>query len=65
MAEFIDLHRADYGVEALCAQLPISPSSYYEHKARLANPERLPARAKRDQQLLPEIQRVWDENLQV
>jgi hypothetical protein len=45
MAEFIDLHRADYGVETLCRQLPMSPSSYYEHKARQANPERLPARA--------------------
>lgn len=65
MVAFIDEHRAEYGVEPICKQLPIAPSSYYEHKARQAAPERLPARAKRDQRLALEIRRVWDENLQV
>ncbi len=65
MVSFIDEHRAEHGVESICAQLPIAPSTYYEHKAREAEPQRLPSRARRDRALLPEIRRVWDENLQV
>jgi hypothetical protein len=42
MVAFIDAHRGDYGVESICRQLPIAPSTYYEHKAREADPERLP-----------------------
>ena len=38
MVSFIDAHRAEYGVEPICAQLPIAPSTYYEHKARQADP---------------------------
>jgi transposase InsO family protein len=45
--------------------LPIAPSTYYEHKAREADPERLPARAKRDAWLMPEALRVWQENFRV
>jgi hypothetical protein len=44
MVAFIDAHRDDYGVESICRQLPITPSTYYEHKAREAEPERLPPR---------------------
>jgi transposase InsO family protein len=65
MVPFIDEHRDEYGVEPICRQLPIAPSTYYEQKAREANPDRLPDRVKRDQQLEPEIQRVWDEHFQV
>jgi len=65
MVSFIDAHRAEYGVESICRQLPIAPSTYYEHKARAANPERLPPRARRDEALKPDIRRVWDENFQV
>ncbi len=36
MVSFIDQHRSEYGVEPICAQLPIAPSTYYEHKAREA-----------------------------
>ena len=62
MASFIDEHRADYGVEPICELLPIAPSTYYEHKAREAEPGRLPARARRDADLRGSIQRVWQEN---
>jgi putative transposase len=65
MVAFIDAHRGVYGVEPICAPLPIAPSTYYEHKAREGDPQRLPARARRDRVLLPEIRRVWDENLKV
>ena len=65
MVAFIDHHRDRYGVESICAQLPIAPSQYYEHKAREAMPERLPPRTRRDRELLPEIQRVHAENFGV
>ena len=65
MVSFIDEHRDAYGVEPICGQLPIAPSTYYEHKARETDPERLPPRTRRDRALLNEIQRVWDENFQV
>jgi putative transposase len=65
MAAFIETHRAEYGVEPICAMLPIAPSTYYEHRARRRDPSRRPARAKRDEALQIQIRRVWDENLQV
>jgi len=65
MVSFIDAHRDLYGVEPICKQLPIAPSLYYEHKARQADPERLPPRSRRDQALVPEIQRVYEENFRV
>jgi len=30
MTSFIDEQRGDYGVEPICAVLPIAPSTYYE-----------------------------------
>lgn len=65
MMTFIDAHRDEYGVEPICAQLPIAPSTYYEHKAREIDPKRVPPRVKRDRELKVDIQRVWDENFQV
>ncbi len=32
MVSFIDEHRGSHGVEPICSQLPIAPSSYYERK---------------------------------
>jgi len=65
MVAFVDAHRAEYGVEPICAELPIAPSTYYEHKARQADPGRLPPRVQRDAELCTSIQRVWDENFRV
>jgi len=65
MVSFIDAHREAHGVESICRQLPIAPSTYYEIKAREADPSRLPPRARRDAQLEPEIQRVYEENFRV
>jgi putative transposase len=65
MVSFIDEHRDAYGVEPICAMVPIAPSTYYERKGQQANPERLSARARRDLELQPEIQRVWNENFRV
>jgi putative transposase len=65
MVEFIDQHRDAYGVESICAQLPIAPSQYYEQKAREADPARLPPRLRRERALRPEIRRVHEENFGV
>ncbi len=62
---FIDEHRAEHGVEPICRVLPIAPSTYRAHAARLADPSKRSDRARRDAELRPEIQRVWNENLQV
>jgi len=65
MVSFIDAHRDVYGVEPICAQLPIAPSQYYEHKGRQADPERRPPRLRRDEALRPQIRRVHAENFGV
>ena len=44
---------------------PIAPSTYRAHARRVADPSRLSDRAKRDAELRPKIQRVWDENFNV
>ena len=62
MVAFIDQHRDAYGVEPICAVLPIAPSVYYERKARQANPTLLPPRLRRGIELRPEIRRVWEES---
>ena len=64
MMSFIDEHRAEYGVEPICAVLPIAPSTYYEGKACEADPSRRSARARRDEELRIEVRRVWDQNFQ-
>jgi len=65
MVAFIDAHRDEYGVEPICEQLPIAPSTYYEMKARQAAPARLPARTRRDGELKAEIGRVHAANFGV
>jgi len=62
MTAFVDEHRGVCGVEPICTMLPIAPSTYYEHKARQADPSRLPVRVQRDAVLSEEIARVWQEN---
>jgi transposase InsO family protein len=65
MVAFIDDHRSAYGVEPICRVLPIAPSTYYAHKAWVRDPASRSARARRDEELKPEIRRVWDQNFQV
>ena len=62
MVTFIDAHRGAYGVEPICAELPIAPATYHAHKARQADPTRRPARSVRDAELKREICRVWTEH---
>jgi putative transposase len=65
MVTFIDHHRNSYGVESICAVLPIAPSTYFRHKAQQQQPETRSARARRDDALRAAIQRVWDAHHQV
>jgi putative transposase len=65
MTAFIDANREVHGVEPICEVLQFAPSTYYEHRARHADPERRSNRACKDDVLCAEIQRVWDENKQV
>ena len=65
MNAFIDEHRARLGVEPICTALQVAPSAYRRHAARAREPALLPARMQRDSQLLPEVQRVFEQNLRV
>ena len=60
MTSFICDHRERFGVEPICAQLPIAPSTYYAARSRPPS-----ARATRDEELRREIQRVYDANYRV
>jgi putative transposase len=62
MVAFIDQYRDRYGVEPICKELRIEPSRYHRHKTLEQHPEWCSARAKFDEQLTPEIRRVWEEN---
>jgi putative transposase len=65
MVGFIDEHREKFGVEPICAVLPIAPSLYYELKARECDRHRWPARTRRNEELCEHIGRVWRENREV
>ncbi len=65
MVSFLDEHREEHGIEPICRQLPIAPSTYYEQKAREADPSRLAKRAVRDAELRQEIERVWKKHFGV
>jgi putative transposase len=65
MVAFIEEHRAEYGVEPICAVLPIAPATYYEQRAWKRDPKRRCERAKRDDKLRFEIERVWKANFSV
>jgi putative transposase len=64
MRGFIDQHRATHGVKPICKVLQIAPSGYRRHAAQQRNPSLRCARGKRDATLLPQIERVWQVNLQ-
>jgi transposase InsO family protein len=61
----VDTHRERFGVEPICKVLRIAPSGYRRHAAQQRNPARRCARTQRDDALIPEIERVWQANLQV
>jgi putative transposase len=62
MVSYIDENKEKHGVESICKELPIAPSTYYDHKVKQRQPDKRSTRAKRDDDLKVDIQRVWDEN---
>ena len=65
MRDFIDAHRGTHGVEPICKVLQIAPSGYRRYAAHQQDPTLRPARARRDEELVPQIERVWQANMQV
>jgi putative transposase len=62
---FVDEHRDQFRVEPICSVLQFAPSAYRRHAARQRDPSLISQRAQRDAELKPQIQRVWDSNMQV
>jgi len=62
MAEFVHANRNLYGVEPMCAVLPIAPSTYYRYRECWLDPSRRSERAQRDEVLCVEIERVWKDS---
>ena len=62
MVLFIDQYRDEYGVEPICALLPIAPSTYYRSKDLERHPGRCSSRTQRDDVLKTEIRRVWEDS---
>ena len=60
--DFIDQHRDQHGVEPICKELPIAPSTYRRCKVLERQPEKRSERTRRDDQLCHDIQRVWEES---
>jgi putative transposase len=60
MMAFIDAHREELGIEPICRELAIAPSSYHEHAVRLADPGKRSTRARRDDEIRAQIKRAHD-----
>src|SRR5207302_5971890 len=60
MITFINEHKDAYGVEPICAELPIAPSTYYAARSRPPS-----ARCVADEELKEQITEVYEENYQV
>ena len=57
---YIDEHRGQFGVEPICKELQVAPSTYYAAKSRLPS-----ARALRDAALMATLAALWAANFRV
>lgn len=57
---YIDEHRGEFGVEPICRELQVAPSTYYAAKTRPP-----PARAVRDAALIAVLVTLWTTNFRV
>ena len=62
MVRYITDHRERFGVEPICAVLPIAPSTYFRIRAQQQGAGKRSARAKRDDELRILIRRVYEES---
>ncbi len=60
IVDFIDENRGELGVEPICRDLQVAPSTYYAAKSRP-----LSARAARDAMLIAALVQLWSENFRV
>ena len=61
----MDEHRDDFGVEPICRAMQIAPSGCRVHAARQRDPALHCRRTQRDFGLMPQIEQVWQSNMQV
>lgn len=64
MIGFIDQNRKTWGVEPICKNLQIAPSTYHSAVACQKDPSKLSIRRKKDAELRPHIQRLFDGSTQ-
>mgnify|MGYP001827375022 CR=1 FL=1 len=57
---FVDEHRDEFGVEPICNELPMAPSTYYDYKR-----QPLSARAIRDAMMMTILMAIWVTNRKV
>jgi len=60
MTEFIEDHRAVFGVGPICKVLPIAPSTYYGRVAVECDPDRASDRAQKDVGDRKDVERIYD-----
>ena len=65
MRSFVEQYRDTHGVEPICKVMQIAPSAYRRHAACQSKPELRSARAKKDDTLIPQVEQVWQANMQV
>ena len=62
MMDFIEESREAFGVEPLCKALQFAPSTYYDRRAIVRDPERSSRRAKSDAAMSLRIDGAWEDN---
>ena len=60
--DFIDDSRETFGVKPICKALQFAPSTYYDRRAILRDPERASRRAKSDAAMSLRIDGAWEDN---
>lgn len=62
MVRYITDHRERFGVEPICAVLPIAPSTYFRVRGQQQDERKRSARAQRDAELRVVIRRVYEQS---
>ena len=62
MMDFIVESREAFGVEPICKALQFAPSTYYDRRAIVRDPERASRRAKSDAAMSSRIDGAWEDN---
>ena len=60
--DFIEESREAFGVEPICKALQFAPSTYYDRRAIVRDPERASRRAKSDAAMSLRIDGAWEDN---